>query len=517
MRRAYFGIGTLLGLLILLVSGSSPGARTDYDPERGIITLPEPASPFIAFNIWLKVGSQNDPEGKEGLAAMTAALLAGGSTTEDSYEQIRSKLYPMAASYGYRVDKEMTVFTGRVHRDNLEAYYTLFSNALLKPAFSQEDFERVKSQTLNFVERGRRYGRDEELSKELLFSMIYQGTPYEHPAEGYVESVRSLTLDDVKAFYESVYLRNNLVVGIGGGYPRGFADRVRRDFDALPAGEVAPVPAPEPRMPEGVKVLIVEKATDATPVSMGFPMALLRGDEDFWSMMAFNSWMGEHRNSFANLFQVIRETRGMNYGNYSYIEAFPLGYTTQQPPVNVGRRSQIFEIWIRPISNTTPTNLHERVLFATRAALREVAKVVDHGLPAEEVERTRNFLWNFTVNWGNTISRRLAYAVDDAFYGLPEPGYLAGIRPGLQALTPEGVNEAIQKHIQAENLWIVFITRDARNLRRMLLEGVPTGITYPGPRPEAVLAEDREIATFPIRVRADDIVIMDINEVYEGR
>jgi zinc protease len=517
MTRARIGIGALLVLLVLMVSGSSLGSRTDYDPARGVITLPEPASPFIAFNIWVKVGSQNDPDGKEGLAAMTAALLAGGSTTEDSYEGIRRKLYPMAAGYGYRVDKEMTVFTGRIHRDNLDAYYTLFSNALLKPAFNQEDFERIKSQTLNFVERGRRYGRDEELTKELLFSMIYRGTPYEHPVEGYVESVRSITLDDVKAFYESVYLGNNLVVGIGGGYPRGFPDRVRRDFDGLPRGEVPAVPAPEPRMPEGVKVLIVEKATDATPISMGFPMGLLRGDEDFWSMMAFNSWMGEHRNSFGTLYQVIRETRGMNYGDYSYIEAFPLGFTTQQPPVNVGRRSQVFEIWIRPISNTTPTNLHERVLFATRAALREVAKVVDNGLPPDQVERTRNFLWNFTVNWGNTISRRLAYAVDDAFYGLPEPGYLAGIRPGLQGLTTEGVNEAVREHLQTDNLWIVFITRDAPNLKRLLVEGVPTGITYPGPRPDAVLAEDREIAVFPIPVGADDIIIMDINDVYQRR
>ena len=94
----------------------------------------------------------------EGLAALTAAMISDGSTTEDSYEAILAKLYPMAAGYGYTVDKEMTTFTGRVHRDNLEDYYTLFSNALLRPAFSQEDFDRIKSQTLNYLERGRRYG-----------------------------------------------------------------------------------------------------------------------------------------------------------------------------------------------------------------------------------------------------------------------------------------------------------------------------------------------------------------------
>ncbi|MGD8866457.1 MAG: insulinase family protein, partial [Gemmatimonadales bacterium] len=93
-------------------------------PENNV-ALYEPESPFIAFNIWVKAGSQNDPAGKEGLAALTASLLSDGSTTEDSYNRILEKLYPMAAGYGYNVDKEMTVFTGRIHRDNLDAYYEL--------------------------------------------------------------------------------------------------------------------------------------------------------------------------------------------------------------------------------------------------------------------------------------------------------------------------------------------------------------------------------------------------------
>ncbi len=513
MKHTSIGLGILL---VALMTGFTLAPPSEYDEARGIITLPETESPFIAFNIWVKVGSQNDPAGKEGLASVTAAMISDGSTTEDSYEAILEKLYPMAAGYGYKVDKEMTTFTGRIHRDNLEDYYTLFSHALLRPAFTQEDFDRIKSQRMNYLERGRRYGRDEELTKELLYSMAYAGTPYEHPEEGYVESVASITLDDVKAFYRNTYLRNNVVVGVGGGYPGGFPDRVREDFDALPEGEVPMVAAPRPPMPQGVKVLLVEKAIDATPISMGFPTDLLRSDDDYWAMLTFNSWMGEHRNSFSNLYQVIRETRGMNYGDYSYIEAFPLGYTTQQPPVNVARRSHLFEMWIRPISNTTPTNLHERVLFATRAAFRELHQVVENGLSADEVERTKNFLDNYTVNWGNTIGRRLAYAVDDAFYGMSDPGYLAEIRPGIRAVTPGDVNEAIDEHLQDDQLYIVMITRDADGMKSLLLSDAPTNISYAGPQPDEVLAEDREIASFPIPVNAADITIIDISEVYQG-
>jgi len=491
-------------------------AEASMDVPR-LVRLEEPESPFIAFNIWVRIGSQNDPPGKEGLAALTAAMLADGGTEDRSYQEILEALYPLAAGYGYGVDKEMTTFTGRVHRDNLDAYYDLFRAAVLSPAFDPEDFERIKSRTLNELERGRRYNRDEELSNELLFWMAYRGTPYEHPEEGYVRSVRSITLDDVRGFYRDHYLRDAVVVGVGGGYPGGFAERVRADFDAaLPPGEVAMVPLPEPAMPDGMKVLLVEKETDAVAISMGFPIDLLRGDDDFTAMLAANSWFGEHRNSFSHLYQVIRETRGMNYGDYSYIEAFPAGFATQQPRVNVARRSQLFEIWIRPIARTDPGTLHDRALFATRAALRELDRLVTRGLTGDQVEETVAFLRNYTVNWGNTINRRLAYRMDDAFYGMEEPGYLASLRPGLDTLSADAVNAAIRRHLQAGDMYLVLITQDAERMKQTLLAGGPSAITYAGPQPPEVLAEDEEIARYPIPVEEDDITIVGIEEVFEG-
>jgi zinc protease len=495
---------------------SSSAERLAAEPPR-LITLPEPGSPFIAFNIWVRTGSQDDPQGKEGLAALTAALVTGGATRSNSFEQIMEALYPMAAGYGSNVDREMTTFTGRVHRDNLDGYYELFRQAILEPAFDRSDFERVKSNVMNYLERSRLYTRDEELSKDLLFWMAYQGTRYAHPEDGYVESVRSITLEDVRNFHRENYTRDNVVVGVGGGYPAGFAERVRADFDRLPSGHVATPPAPRPAQPEGFRVLIVETNTDATAISMGFPIELIRGDEDFIAMVAANSWFGEHRNSFSHLYQVIRETRGMNYGSYSYVEAFPRGFATQQPRVNVARRSQLFEMWIRPIAETAPGNLHDRSLFATRAALRELDRLVAYGLTAEQVDETVNFLGNFTVNWGNTINRRLAYRMDDAFYGLGGDGYLASLRPGLDALTPQTVNAAIQRHLGSDGMYLVFITRDAEGFKQKLLSGEPTPIAYAGPQPDHVLAEDIEIAAYPIPVRAENVMILRIEEVFGAR
>jgi zinc protease len=508
------GSSNLAGSSIPAGSSTSAGSPASADVPD-VVALPEQGSPFIAFNIWIRSGSASDPKGKEGLAAMTASLVAAGGTKQDSFEAVLEKLYPLAAGYSVSVDKEMTNLTGRVHRDNLDAFYALFKNALLAPAFAEADFNRIKAQRLNTLERSRRYSRDEELSKQLLYWMAYDGTPYQHPEDGYVDSVRSITLDDVRAFYRTHYVRNNVVVGVAGGYPDGFAARVRKDVNTLPEGSITPVAAPSPKPPAGVKVLLVEKQTDASAISFGHPISLLRNQSDFVPLLVANSYFGEHRNSVGRLYQAIRETRGMNYGNYSYIEAFPAGFATQQPRVNVARRSHLFEVWIRPISLTAPGNLHERTLFATRAAWYELQRLVEKGMTPAEVESSKQFLRNYVGTWGTTISRRLGYAMDDAFYDIGAPGFLKSLRPALDAVTPEQVNAAIRKHIQDDNMYLVVITSDAAGFKQKLLAGQPTSITYAGTRSESLLAEDKIISTFPIKVREADITILPIDKVFQ--
>ena len=509
-------------LAVLLGAGALQGAGSPRQASGGkdlaaprTIELREADSPFIAFNVWVRSGSAMDPKGKEGLASLTAALLTGGATTQDSLEAILQKLYPMAAGYSASVDKEMTNVTGRVHRDNLEAYYGLFRNAILSPAFAEADFNRIKAQRMNYLERARRYSRDEELSKQLLFWVAYEGTPYQHPEEGYVESVRSITLDDVRAFYKAHYARNNIVAAVGGGLPEGFGSRVRKDLDTLPEGTIPAPAVPAPKAPTGIKVLLVDKETDAAPVSFGFPITVVRNHPDFVPLLIANSYLGEHRNSVGRLYQAIRETRGMNYGNYSYIEAFPAGYAIQQPRVNVPRRNQLFEVWIRPISLTAPGNLHERTLFATRTAMWELQQLVDKGMSPEAVATSKEFLRNYVGTWGATISRRLGYAVDDVFYGIGKPGYLQGLKAAIDATTAEQVNAAIKKHLRASDLHMVVITADAAGFKQKLLSGAPTTITYAGQRSAELLAQDKVIAAYPIKLTEADIRILPIDKVFQ--
>jgi zinc protease len=468
--------------------------------EKNVVELQVKNDPTISFRIWFKVGSQNDPVGKEGLAAMTAALISDGSTENNSYEQILDKLYPLAAGYTANASVEMTVVSGRVHKDNLAEYYPLFLDAILRPACKQEDLDRIKSQMLNYLENTLRYASDEELGKVVLYNSIFDGTPYGHISSGTIEALKGITIDDVKQFYKRYFTSGNMMIGIGGGYDDALLKKLRSDLGALPADAPQEISKPHSKPIDGLQITLVEKKAQATAISMGFPIDVLRGSREWYALAIANSWLGEHRNSSSHLYQVIRERRGLNYGDYSYIENFPDGGSLQMPPQNVCRRQQIFEIWIRPVPNETRH-------FVLRAALREFKKLVDNGMSEEDFQLTRGFLSKYVLNYAPTTTARLGYALDDRFYGITG-SHLTLFRTMMGNITREEVNAAIKKHLQYKNMKIAIITNNASALQDSLLKDAPSPITYKTPKPESVLKEDASIMIFPLAadIKRADIV-----------
>jgi len=494
----------LLCLFSFIGSSISFGGSNVLDDD--IVLVPVKDDPTISFRIWFKVGSQDDPPGKEGLAAITASMLTDASTQKNSYEEVLDKLFPLAASYSASTSVEMTIIYGRTHKDNVKVYYPLFTDAILLPAFKQEDLERIKSEALNYLENTLRYHSDEELGKAVLYNNIFSGTPYGHITTGLIESVKSITLDDVRNFYTKHFTRDNAIIGLGGGFDTALRENVKKDLQNLPVGRPETVGTPQPRAIDGMHVTIVEKEAASTAMSIGFPINILRGHKDWYALAIANSWLGEHRNSSSHLYQVIREERGLNYGDYSYIENFPRGGEVRMPRQNVSRRRQIFEIWIRPVP-------HEAKHFALRAALREFKRLLENGMTQTQFDLTRNFLTKYVLHYAPTTMQRLGYALDDRFYGI-QGSHLAKFRKMIHELTLDDVNSAIKKYWQYGNMQVAIITKDAKSLKEVLENDTPSPITYQTTKPESILNEDKEISAFPLNVKAENVRIVPVQDLF---
>ena len=108
---------------VLALSAADPprdpaAEATRETATNKIATLLQPSnSPLVTFRILFNTGAAYDPAGQEGVAALTAAILAEGGTQRLPYAQILERMYPMATSLGWQVDKEMTVFHGVTHVD----------------------------------------------------------------------------------------------------------------------------------------------------------------------------------------------------------------------------------------------------------------------------------------------------------------------------------------------------------------------------------------------------------------
>jgi zinc protease len=473
-----------------------------------LILLPVPDDPTVSFALSFRVGSMDDPPGREGIAALTAGLLTRGAAGALSWEAILEKLYPLAAGYEATVDKELSTIRGRVHRDRLDDFFPLFLDAVLRPAFRDEDFTRLRSDAIDFLRSTLSFASDEELGKAALMAAAYRGTSYAHPAAGRIAALEALTVEDVRAFYRRHFTQAKLTAGLAGGYEPGLITRLEQALCALPPGVAdAPPPVVAP-VPPGRRVVLVDKPGADASISLGFPLDVGRGERDFYALAVANSWLGEHRHIAGHLYQAIRNVRGLNYGDYSYIEAFPDGGRRQMPPVNVPRRSRLFEIWIRTLPN-------DRAVFSLRCALRELERLVERGMSRPDFELTRGFLRNYSVHYAPTTATRLGHAIDDAFYGIGGDGHLALLRARLEELTLDEVNAAIRRHWRPASFTLAIVTGAADSLAAALASGAPTPIVYADPKPPALLAEDREIAAWPLGIEASAIERWPVAEMFE--
>jgi zinc protease len=492
----------VLGLAALAFAWAAAPAAAQEDLAN-VVPLPRAGTSIVTIRVMFIAGSVADPKGKEGLTALTARVMAEGGTQALSAAELNDALFPMAAELGVQSDKELTVFVARVHRDHLQKFLHIFADVLVRPRFDPKEFERLRRDALQDIEQRLRSSDDEGLGKAALEALMYEGHPYGHYVGGTVAALKAMKLEDVKAHARAVFTQDRMIIGLGGSVDQGLGRLMKIRLGALPktGAKTADVPAPKAGK---ARVIIVEKPTMSTAISLGYPYELRRGQRDFYPFMIGVSAFGEHRQMGGRLFEALRGRRGLNYGDYAYPEAFVETYPTFPAP-NVPRRLQQFSIWIRPVEP-------KHAVFALRAALYETDKLLKGGLTEAEIERQKGFLDGYTRLWEASDSRRVGYKLDEIFNR--QPRHLEGLRTSMPRIARDYVNGTLRKYVRPKDFRYAFVTADAAALKAALLAGKPTPIAYPTPKPKSVLLEDKQIEAFPLGFGPADIKVVKAEELF---
>lgn len=500
-------IFSLVGSFLLL----GPRGAVAQQPGKKVagirtVFMPSPSSPLCAIRLFFQIGSVDDPKGKEGLANLTADLVGKGGSQARTYAELLDELYPLAANIRVYGDKESVVFEGTVHRDNLTKFADLLAEQVLTPRFAEEDFTRVRQDALDYVTKTLRGNSDEDLGKQAMAELMFGPHPYGYPSRGTVAGLGAITLDDVRKFHARHYARDRLIVGVAGGYPNGFAETFARRFAALPA-KAPPLPKlPRLAVPKQNRLLVVEKNTRANAISIGRPIAVTRKDADFYPLTVARSYLGEHRTFNGVLMNELRGKRGLNYGDYAYVENFIQDGWSTFPLPNIARRQQHFELWLRPVP---PGNS----LFALRGALYHTDKLIREGIPQAGFESTKTFLANYSNLWAQDVSRRLGFAIDAVVTG---KDVVAELQRRLPKMKKAEVDRAVKKHLAIEGLSIAIVAEKGQALADQLTSGAPTPIVYDtAGTPEAILAEDEIIKRFPVPLDKESVRVVPVEQMFE--
>lgn len=485
-----------------------------------VVELKQPNSAKLIVKLMFKNGSICDPSGKEGLTYTTAQLITQGGTGELSFGDIQDKIYPMAARYYSSVDKEVTIFTFEFHKDWMDQFYPIMIDLITNPSLTQADFDRVKVNQQAYVDQVIRASSDEEYSKKALEDFLFRGTNYQHMVEGKSASVTSITLDDVKNYYKNYFTKNNLMIGIAGNYPESFMENFKSDLAKLPDTNPEIPSVPVVKMTNGIDIEIIAKeGAFGSAIFTGYPLSVTRADNDFAALMVANSYLGEHRKSYGKLYQMIREQRSMNYGNYSYIEWYDNGGGNMLPPSGVPRHSNYFSVWIRPVQIAKQLNMQYEELkdiqlghahFSLRMALREMDKMIKDGISQENFEATRAFLQSYIRLYIKSPDQQLGYLMDSKMYG--RENYIEELGGLLSELTLEDVNNAIKKYMQIANMKITIVTdvSEAEPLAESLRNNLPSPMSYSNVvkagLSEDILSEDAATENFKLNVKNVTIV-----------
>ena len=499
-------------------SSSTTTASPTASPQslRRVIEL-SAVDPIINIRVAFQAGSADDPRGKEGLTRLTANLMKEATADLDA-AALTDALFPLAAELSVQVDKEAVVFIARVHSDHEAAFLKILSDVITRPRLDAADLARLRDQQLAFLQSTLRTGNDEALQREALELALYDPTrvygagtsslhPYRHTPAGTVAGVKSITLDDVRAQRDAVFAVDRAVLGVSGGASAGFVAGLAAAIETLPAQSVVAVDVVTPAKPVTNKLVIIDKPSAGTAISLGFVLPTLkRSHPDYAAMKLAETWFGEHRNLIGHLFHSMREVRGLNYGDYAYVEHFLEEPGSTFERTNIPRRSQYFSIWIRPVE-------HKNRLFALKMATWELSSFVDTGIADDDgFKRVQDFVMGYWPSKEAEPMRRLGYGMD-----LPITGITFdrdGLRDAVKKLTRADVNAAIRRNLTKTGLSFVVVTEDGAAFKQSLLDKAPATIAYTG-TDASVVSDNVAIGAFDLGLAAGDIVIVPPTAFFE--
>ncbi|OQW95141.1 MAG: peptidase M16 [Beggiatoa sp. IS2] len=387
--------------------------------------------PIVDVQVVFNAGSARD-NGRYGIAALTNGLLnegAGGYSADQIAEQFEN----VGAQFSNSAGRDTASVSLRSLSDAqlLQPACDLLAILLTRPEFAEIPFKRVQQQML----AGLAYQKQSPatLASNAFYRAIYgDNHPYAISSSGTVETVKTLTSEEVRAFHTRYYVAKNAVVAIVGALERAAAENLANTLvGKLPSGEVPPPIAAVAELSQG-QTLHIDYPSTQTSILVGQP-GIARLDPDYFTLYVGNHILGGD-GLISRLGKDIREQRGLTYSVYSYF--VPLRVAG---PFSVDLQTRNAQV--------------DTALQLVKKALQDF---VEQGPTAAELQQTqRDITGGFPLRIDSN-SDIVGYLTVIGFYGLPLD-YLDKFNERIEAVTVDKIKGDFKRHLHLDKLIIVTV------------------------------------------------------------
>jgi zinc protease len=312
----------------------------------------------------------------------------------------------------------------------LDTTLSTFSAVLAKPAFIEKDLERTRETILSALQQEAE--SPAEIAQKAFYSALYNDHPYASNPNGTKESIKGITLKDIKDFHQQYYAASNAVIAMVGDLTLEQAHSIaQRTVADLPAGQHAK-PLAEPQLAETSKIISLEHPSSQTHIHMGQP-GIKRGDPDYFPL-----YVGNHILGGSGLVSIlsgeVREKRGLSYSVYSYF--IPMRVAG---PFKLGAQTK-----------------NSQAQQAIKVMNETLQRYIAEGPTDEELKAAKdNISGGFPMKISSN-SKIVEYLAMIGFYGLPLD-YLDQLVPNVLAVSSEQIKEAFRKHVNPDRLVTVTV------------------------------------------------------------
>ncbi len=387
--------------------------------------------PITSLQLVVKKSGSIEDDGHAGLARFTASMLNEGSKKLGSIK-FSGELDQRAINLSVHSGTETLVYELSCLKEQFPFGLSMLKQLLDDPNFTKESFEKVQSQTLGYLSS--KQNDFDYIANVNLKTLIYKGTPIEHPFAGNEESIKNLKLEEVKNFYKNHLDLSNLIIVVGGDIKEDeFKKMIIPVLKGVKIGTKRELGYFSANGDEKEKIL--KRDTEQAYIYFGAPLFEKIGDKDRYKSKVASFILGE--SGFGSrLMEEIRVKKGLAYSVYSRN--------------SVSKSHSSFTGYLQ----TKTDNLNEAKKLVTEV----IDKYVKEGATADELEQAKKFLLGSEPLRNETLSQRLNRAFSE-YYGGYKLGHSKKVLQDIEKLSLKELNDFIKKHSEITKLSFSIVTK----------------------------------------------------------